>query len=142
MDLLERITAGTKDILVMNIETKGYEDSTLEYRKLSINEQKHYKKIINKALGKVSTIEKQGFRGGRGQEAKAEMDIAESGEAEYQAELYLVKTSLTIDGKERLTKDQIETMDAPLFEEIVEKLKKINGLDTSANNNIENDIKK
>ena len=141
MDLLERITSGTKDTLIMTLETKGYEGDTLAYRKLSINEQKHFKNIINKSLGKVSTIEKNGFRGGRNQEAKAEMDIAKSEQANYEAEIYLVKTSLTIDGKEQLTSEQIKEIDAPLFEEIVENLKDINRLNDSQAK-VENDIKK
>ena len=141
MDLLERITSGTKDTLIMTLETKGYEGDTLAYRKLSINEQKHFKNIINKSLGKVSTIEKNGFRGGRNQEAKAEMDIAKSEQANYEAEIYLVKTSLTIDGKEQLTSEQIKEIDAPLFEEIVGNLKDINRLNDSQAK-VENDIKK
>lgn len=136
MDLLEKITAGTKDVLTMNIDIDGYK-GTLEYRKLNINEQKKYRRIINKALGKVSTTERNGFRGNSGQEAVAELDIAENGDAEYKAEVYLIETSLTVDGKKQLTEKQIQGMDGVLFDEIVKQLKEVNNLDNTRNSNEE-----
>lgn len=131
MDLLERITAGTNDILTLEIDIDEYQ-GTLEYRKLNINEQKKYRRIINKALGKVSTTERNGFRG-NGQEAVAELDIAVSGDAEYKAEVYLIETSLTINGEKRLSEATIKQMDAALFDEIVRQLKEINNLENNRN---------
>lgn len=139
MDLLERITTGTKDILTMEIETKGYEGTTLEYRKMNIAEQKKYKRIINKSIGTISTTERNGFRG-NGQEAVAELDIAKNGDAEYKAEVYLLRISTTIDGEEKLSENQIMNLDADLFDEIVQKLKDVNNLEGKRDTN--NEVKK
>lgn len=130
MDLLEKIIAGTNDTLVMKIEIEGYEGE-LQYRKLSINETKKYQRIINKSLGTVSTTERNGFRKQNGQEAVAELNIAESSDAEYKADVYLVKTSFKVDGKEQLNDKQIESMPSVLFEEIVRQLKEANNLNNS-----------
>lgn len=139
MDLLERIIAGTHDPLIMEIDIEGYK-GTIEYRKLSINETKKYQRIINKSLGTVSTTERNGFRQQNGQEAVAQLNIAESSDAEYKAEVYLVRTSLTIDGEETLDEKTITGMDSVLFDEIVRQLKKANNLDNSRDSS--NEVKK
>jgi len=140
MDLLDKIIAGTNDTLIMELDIAGYEGDTLEYRKLSINETKKYQRIINKSLGTVSTTERNGFRQMNGQEAVAELNIAESSDAEYKADIYLVKTSLTIDGKESLNDKQIEAMPSILFEEIVKQLKEANNLNNTRDS--EKEVKK
>lgn len=129
MDLLNKIIAGTSDILTMTIKIEGYEGE-LDYKKLSINETKKYQRIINKSLGTVSTTERNGFRQQNGQEAVAELNIAESSDAEYKADVYLVKTSLNVEGNE-LTEKQIQDMDSTLFEEIVKQLKEANNLNNT-----------
>ena len=130
MDLLNTIIAGTSDTFTMTIKIEGYEGE-LEYRKLSINEIKNYQRIINKSLGTVSTTERNGFRQQNGQEAVAELNIAESSDAEYKADVYLVKTSLTTEGNESLKEKQITEMPSTLFEEIVRQLKEANNLNNT-----------
>ena len=130
MDLQNTIIAGTSDTFTMTIKIEGYEGE-LEYRKLSINEIKNYQRIINKSLGTVSTTERNGFRQQNGQEAVAELNIAESSDAEYKADVYLVKTSLTTEGNESLKEKQITEMPSTLFEEIVRQLKEANNLNNT-----------
>ena len=130
MDLLNTIIAGTSDTFTMTIKIEGYEGE-LKYRKLSINEIKNYQRIINKSLGTVSTTERNGFRQQNGQEAVAELNIAESSDAEYKADVYLVKTSLTTEGNESLKEKQITEMPSTLFEEIVRQLKEANNLNNT-----------
>lgn len=139
MDLLEKIIAGTKDTLTMEIDIEGYQ-GTINYRKLSINETKKYQRIINKSLGTVSTTERNGFRQQNGQEAVAQLNIAESSDAEYKAEVYLVRTSLTLDGNETLDEKTIQSMDSVLFDEIVRQLKDINNLNNTRDSS--NEVKK
>ena len=134
---------GLKDLLLgadetTTINVKGI-DEPLEVRKLNIKEERHYRRIINKSLGKVSTTEKNGFKG-RGQEAKAELDIAVTSDAEFDANIYLVKTSFSIHGEDLKDVDIETQLPSDTFNNIVDELKKLNNLDD--NKNVEQEIKK
>jgi len=135
---------GLKDLLLgadetTTINVKGI-DEPLEVRKLNIKEERHYRRIINKSLGKVSTTEKNGFKG-RGQEAKAELDIAVTGDAEFDANIYLVKTSFSIHGEDLKDVDIETQLPSDIFNNIVTELKILNNL-SDEERNVEDDIKK
>ena len=90
-------------------------------------------------MGIVSTTERNGFRNS-GQEAKAELDIAVTSDAEYDANIYLIKQSFKING-ESFDDVDIETqMAAEVFNKLVKALKELNNLDNSRNT--EEEIKK
>lgn len=134
----EDLLAGINEEVVIEVEIAEDDFKTFSVRKLSIDEQKHYKRIINKALGKVSTTERNGFRNS-GQEAVAELDIAESGDAEYKAEVYLVQKSFETDGKSVEISD-VKKIPSDIFDKVVEKLKELNNLDNSRDS--ESEVKK
>ena len=133
---LKDLLLGANETTFINIE--GFTEP-FEVRKLNIKEERKYRRIINKSMGKVSTTERNGFRNS-GQEAKAELDIAVTSDAEYDANIYLIKQSCKING-ESFDDVDIETqMDAEVFNKLVKALKELNNLDNSRNT--EEEIKK
>ena len=132
------ILIGANETTFINID--GF-DEPFEVRKLNIKEERHYRRIINKSMGKVSTTERNGFRNS-GQEAKAEIDIADTSDAEYDANIYLIKQSFNVDG-ENLDDIDIETqLSGEIFNKLVNALKELNHLNNESNKNLEEDLKK
>lgn len=133
---LKDLLLGADESTFINIE--GFEEP-FEVRKLTIQEERKYRRIINKSMGKVSTTERNGFRNS-GQEAKAELDIAVTSDAEYEANIYLIKESFKING-ENFDDVNIETqMSGEIYNKLVKALKELNNLDNSRDT--EEEIKK
>ena len=137
MTNLKDLLMGADETTFINID--GIEDP-LEVRKLTIKEERKYRRIINKSMGKVSTTERNGFRNS-GQEAKAEIDIAETSDAEYDANIYLIKQSFSIEGENVDGLDIENQMPIEIFNKLVEALKELNNLN-NAPRNVEEEIKK
>lgn len=136
MTNLRDLLLGADETTMITID--GFNEP-FEVRKLTIKEERKYRRIINKSMGKVSTTERNGFRNS-GQEAKAELDIAETSDAEYDANIYLIKKSFEVNG-EHFDDVDIETqMSGEVFSKLVDALKKLNNLDNSKN--VEDEIKK
>lgn len=128
--------AGLQELLMGASETTFIElesfDEQFEVRKLNVREVKHYEKIINKSLGKVKSTERNGFRNS-GQEAAAEIDIAKANDAEYEANVYLIKTSFSINDEKYTEEEIMNNMTGDVFTEVVSALKDLNNLNKERN---------
>lgn len=133
----EDLLAGTNEQIQIEIEATG---TTENVRKINVAETKQYKRIINKALGTINTTERSGGRNLRGTEAVAKLNLADTNDAEYDANVYLIKCSFNIDGQTINEKDIIERLPNVVFDELVTKLKKLNALDNDVN--LESEVKK
>ena len=120
------------------IEVEGF-DEQFEVRKLNVREVKKYESIINKSLGKVKSTERDGFRNS-GREAAAEVDIAKATDAEYAANVYLIKTSFSINGEKYSEEEILNNMGADIFSNVVSALKDLNNLNKERNT--EEEVKK
>lgn len=136
MATLEDLLIGANEPTYIEIE--GFDDK-FEVRKLNVKEERKYKRIINKSLGKVSTTERNGFRN-KGQEANAEIDIAETNDAEYEANMFLIVTSFNVDGATYKEKEIEELLSGEIFNKLVDALKELNNLDNSRDT--EEEVKK
>lgn len=131
------LLAGTDEIIELKLETLN---DTLSVRKINIKETRQYKRIINEALGTINTTERSGFRQQRGREAIAEINLADTSDAEYKANVYLIMCSVNISG-ETITEEEINNkLPANVFKELVTKLKELNALNDDVD--LEEEVKK
>lgn len=131
------LLAGTDEIIELKLETVN---DTLSVRKINIKETRQYKRIVNEALGTINTTERGGFRQQRGTEAIAEINVADTSDAEYKANVYLIMCSVNISG-EPITEEEINNkLPANVFKELVTKLKELNALNDDVN--LEEEVKK
>lgn len=131
------LLAGTDEIIELKLETVN---DTLSVRKINIKETRQYKRIVNEALGTINTTERSGFRQQRGTEAIAEINVADTSDAEYKANVYLIMCSVNISG-EPITEEEINNkLPANVFKELVTKLKELNALNDDVN--LEEEVKK
>ncbi|PAV07616.1 hypothetical protein [Methanosphaera cuniculi] len=133
----EDLLCGTNEQVPIYIEATG---TTENVRKINVAETKNYRRIINKALGTINTTERTQGRRSRGTEAVAKLNLADTSEAEYDANVYLIKCSFNIDGQKINEKDITERLPNDVFDELVTKLKKLNSLDDDVN--LEDEVKK
>lgn len=115
------------------INIRGHEE---EVRKLTVSEMENYQKILNKGIGKVKTNLSQ-------QEVQqALLDIEKVGEKQSEADRYLIKRSFSEKGEESsITDDDIDDL-YDVYNELVQQLHIINGINVVDNNNVEEQIKK
>ena len=115
------------------INIRGHEE---EVRKLTVSEMENYQKILNKGIGKVKTNLSQ-------QEVQqALLDIEKVGEKQSEADRYLIKRSFSEKGEESsITDDDIDDL-YDVYNELVQQLHIINGINVVDNNNVEEKIKK
>lgn len=115
------------------INIRGHEE---EVRKLTVSEMENYQKILNKGIGKVKTNLSQ-------QEVQqALLDIEKVGEKQSEADRYLIKRSFSEKGEESsITDDDIDDL-YDVYNELVQQLHLINGINVVDNNNVEEQIKK
>lgn len=115
------------------INIRGHEE---EVRKLTVSEMENYQKILNKGIGKVKTNLSQ-------QEVQqALLDIEKVGEKQSEADRYLIKRSFSEKGeKSSITDDDIDDL-YDVYNELVQQLHLINGINVVDNNNVEEKIKK
>lgn len=115
------------------INIRGHEE---EVRKLTVSEMENYQKILNKGIGKVKTNLSQ-------QEVQqALLDIEKVGEKQSEADRYLIKRSFSEKGEESsITDDDIDEL-YDVYNEVVQQLHIINGINVVDNNNVEEKIKK
>lgn len=115
------------------INIRGHEE---EVRKLTVSEMENYQKIINKGIGKVKTNLSQ-------QEVQqALLDIEKVGNQQSEADRYLIKRSFSEKGEESsITDDDIDDL-YDVYNELVQQLHLINGINVVDNNNVEEQIKK
>lgn len=131
------LLAGTDEIIELKLETVN---DTLSVRKINIKETRQYKRIVNEALGTINTTERSGFRQQIGTEAIAEINVADTSDAEYKANVYLIMCSVNISG-EPITEEEINNkLPANVFKELVTKLKELNALNDDVN--LEKEVKK
>lgn len=131
------LLAGTDEIIELKLETVN---DTLSVRKINIKETRQYKRIVNEALGTINTTERSGFRQQRGTEAIAKINVADTSDAEYKANVYLIMCSVNIAG-EPITEEEINNkLPANVFKELVTKLKELNALNDDVN--LEEEVKK
>ena len=131
------LLAGTDEIIELKLETLK---DTLSVRKINIKETRQYKRIVNEALGTINTTERSGFRQQRGTEAIAEINVADTSDAEYKANVYLIMCSVNI-SEETITEEDINNkLPANVFKELVTKLKELNALNDDIN--LEDEVKK
>lgn len=131
------LLAGIDEIIELKLETL---DDTLSVRKINIKETRQYKRIVNEALGTINTTERSGFRQQRGTEAIAEINVADTSDAEYKANVYLIMCSVNI-SEETITEEDINNkLPANVFKELVTKLKELNALNDDVN--LEEEVKK
>lgn len=131
------LLAGTDEIIELKLETF---DDTLSVRKINIKETRQYKRIVNEALGTINTTERSGFRQQRGTEAIAEINVADTSDAEYKANVYLIMCSVNISGETITEEDINNKLPANVFKELVTKLKELNALNDDVN--LEEEVKK
>lgn len=131
------LLAGTDEIIELKLETL---DDTLSVRKINIKETRQYKRIVNEALGTINTTERSGFRQQRGTEAIAEINVADTSDAEYKANVYLIMCSVNISGETITEEDINNKLPANVFKELVTKLKELNALNDDVN--LEEEVKK
>lgn len=131
------LLAGTDEIIELKLETL---DDTLSVRKINIKETRQYKRIVNEALGTINTTERSGFRQQRGTEAIAEINVADTSDAEYKANVYLIMCSVNISGEPITEEDINNKLPANVFKELVTKLKELNALNDDVN--LEEEVKK
>lgn len=131
------LLAGTDEIIELKLETL---DDTLSVRKINIKETRQYKRIVNEALGTINTTERSGFRQQRGTEAIAEINVADTSDAEYKANVYLIMCSVNIGGEAITEEDINNKLPANVFKELVTKLKELNALNDDVN--LEEEVKK
>lgn len=131
------LLAGTDEIIELKLETVN---DTLSVRKINIKETRQYRRIINEALGTINTSERSGFLHQRGTEASAKINVADTSDAEYKANVYLIMCSVNISG-EPITEEEINNkLPANVFKELVTKLKELNALNDDVN--LEKEVKK
>ncbi|WP_303222287.1 hypothetical protein [Methanosphaera stadtmanae] len=131
------LLAGTDEIIELKLETVN---DTLSVRKINIKETRQYRRIVNEAFGTINTTERSGFRQQRGTEASAEINVADTSDAEYKANVYLIMCSVNIVG-EPITEEEINNkLPANVFKELVTKLKELNALNDDVN--LEEEVKK
>lgn len=131
------LLAGTDEIIELKLETVN---DTLSVRKINIKETRQYKRIVNEALGTINTTERSGFRQQRGTEAIAEINVADTSDAEYKANVYLIMCSVNISGETITEEDINNKLPANVFKELVTKLKELNALNDDVN--LEEEVKK
>lgn len=131
------LLAGTDEIIELKLETF---DDTLSVRKINIKETRQYKRIVNEALGTINTTERSGFRQQRGTEAIAKINVADTSDAEYKANVYLIMCSVNISGETITEEDINNKLPANVFKELVTKLKELNALNDDVN--LEEEVKK
>lgn len=131
------LLAGTDEIIELKLETI---EDTLSVRKINIKETRQYKRIVNEALGTINTTERSGFRQQRGTEAIAEINVADTSDAEYKANVYLIMCSVNISGETITEEDINNKLPANVFKELVTKLKELNALNDDVN--LEEEVKK
>lgn len=131
------LLAGTDEIIELKLETC---DDTLSVRKINIKETRQYKRIVNEALGTINTTERSGFRQQRGTEAIAKINVADTSDAEYKANVYLIMCSVNISGETITEEDINNKLPANVFKELVTKLKELNALNDDVN--LEEEVKK
>ena len=131
------LLAGTDEIIELKLETL---DDTLSVRKINIKETRQYKRIVNEALGTINTTERSGFRQQRGTEAIAKINVADTSDAEYKANVYLIMCSVNISGEPITEEDINNKLPANVFKELVTKLKELNALNDDVN--LEEEVKK
>ena len=128
------------------INIRGHEE---EVRKLTVSEMENYQKILNKGIGKVKTnLSQQEV-----QQALLDIIIADTllfcknkpkkvGEKQSEADRYLIKRSFSEKGEESsITDDDIDEL-YDVYNEVVQQLHIINGINVVDNNNVEEKIKK
>ena len=131
------LLAGTDEIIELKLETVN---DTLSVRKINIKETRQYRRIVNEALGTINTTERSGFIQQRGTEAIAKINVADTSDAEYKANVYLIMCSVNISG-EPITEEEINNkLPANVFKELVTKLKELNALNDDVN--LEKEVKK
>lgn len=115
------------------INIRGHEE---EVRKLTVSEMENYQKIINKGIGKVKTnLSQQEIQ-------QALLDIEKVGNQQSEADRYLIKRSFSEKGEESsITDDDIDDL-YDVYNELVQQLHLINGINVVENNNVEEKIKK
>lgn len=115
------------------INIRGHEE---EVRKLTVSEMENYQKILNKGIGKVKTNLSQ-------QEVQqALLDIEKVGEKQSEADRYLIKRSFSEKGEESsITDDDIDDL-YDVYNEVVQQLHIINGINVVDNDKVEEKIKK
>ena len=131
------LLAGTDEIIELKLETL---DDTLSVRKINIKETRQYHRIINEAFGTINTTERSGFRHQRGAEATAEINVADTSDAEYTANVYLIMCSVNLGGETITEEDINNKLPANVFKELVTKLKELNALSDDVN--LEEEVKK
>ena len=131
------LLAGTDEIIELKLETVN---DTLSVRKINIKETRQYKRIVNEALGTINTTERSGFRQQRGTEAIAKINVADTSDAEYKANVYLIMCSVNISGETITEEDINNKLPANVFKELVTKLKELNALNDDVN--LEEEVKK
>lgn len=131
------LLAGTDEIIELKLETVN---DTLSVRKINIKETRQYRRIVNEAFGTINTTERSGFIQQRGTEASAKINVADTSDAEYKANVYLIMCSVNISG-EPITEEEINNkLPANVFKELVTKLKELNALNDDVN--LEKEVKK
>lgn len=131
------LLAGTDEIIELKLETVN---DTLSVRKINIKETRQYRRIVNEAFGTINTTERGGFLSQRGTEASAKINVADTSDAEYKANVYLIMCSVNISGEPITEEDINNKLPANVFKELVTKLKELNALSDDVN--LEKEVKK
>lgn len=126
------IINGPKETKTLILKTQ--DNTPLELRYLTIGEKSIYEQIKAKAIGNFNSNQVVNSRSRNRQQEVANslnINVLKQTEADYNAKVYAVRKAVTL-GDEDPTEQDVKSLNALIFEEIYEEVRKMNNLDASS----------